>query len=136
MSLGTCSAKIRAPALAPVACESLVIPVDYHTPHNWSSYNDHWFNPPLGTEQLMIVPNLVVLPDREEINLVTGHNTLDGGCTGVFNYTSCILRSAIGEYDVHIEQEYAFLTDPCEPRILSLANNTAPDNVWSDYHLG
>lgn len=96
----TCKAKIRAPAFATTACVSHVIPVDYWAPLKDLMNIEHWtgYAPPMSTLSFMVDISMI-LGEDESINLITGYGT-NHNCSGVFNYTICTLKSAIGEYEV------------------------------------
>jgi hypothetical protein len=72
---------------------------------------------------------MVIENDEEWLNLVTGYATTKD-CKGVLNYTACTLKSAIGEYDIHLDGDSLTVTNQESPTIIALANNTTPNNTW------
>ena len=118
----TCRAKLRAPALAITECTSHLVPVDYkRTGPTSVFFGEPGGAPPLYFQTLHVGFSLVLAED-EQINFVTGYSRLDG-CEGQYNYTACTLRSAIGEYDVTIEDDAVTLDSSLDPTIFSLAQN-------------
>lgn len=79
--------------------------------------------------------NLVIEDDEESINLITGYGTTHD-CKGIFNYTACTFKSAIGEYNVTIGPEGLTVENPASPKIIALANNTMPNHTWSHARTG
>jgi FtsZ-binding cell division protein ZapB len=115
---GTCKARVRAPALAVTACESMNIPVDYLKRFGNGSYL--YTAMPLTQLLFLVSSTLVVDGDKEKINLVTGHNTVDKRCVGTLNLTTCTLESAIAEYDVTVVNHTATCTCTSNfPRLLA-----------------
>jgi len=58
---------------------------------------------------------------------VTGHATVPE-CVGKLFYTTCSLGSAIGEYDIPVRDDVISLDHAEPPRIIAVANNSAPGN--------
>ena len=58
---------------------------------------------------------------------ITGYSTTQD-CVGTFTYNVCTLESAVGEYDVLINDDKVEIASLGNPRILAIANNT-----WVDY---
>lgn len=77
----------------------------------------------LDRQALLSTFVLVVDEEEESIAMVTGYSTTKD-CVGIFNYTACTLKSAIGEYDVTVDRGQVTLDSPGHPIILALANNT------------
>lgn len=126
---GSCKGKLIAPALAATACETHLIPVNYSTPGNIDEISNITFlliAPPLNRQAFMVQPSLVE-GVNETINIVTGFTT-NSGCVGHLNYTACTLQSAIGEYDISINDDKVTLDAAGHPKILALANNTKADH--------
>jgi hypothetical protein len=67
---------------------------------------------------------------NETLTLVTGFTTKNA-CVGHFNYTVCTLQSAVGEYNVSINNDKVTLDSPGHPVIVALANNTKADHEAS-----
>lgn len=81
--------------------------------------------PALNRQAFMISARLTQ-DESEVIRLVTGYSTSES-CSGDFRYTVSTLKSAIGEYDMTIENNNAGITNSvaaAHPRIVSIANNT------------
>lgn len=122
---GSCKAKLLAPALAVVDCKSQVIPVDYNVViTNFNVTADTPF--PLTNQAFKVNLDLVVDGEQETIDIITAVSHTKG-CVGSLNQTVCTLRSAVGEYDVQIENDIVFLSDTAEPSIVTVAEN-APVN--------
>lgn len=133
----TCTAKIRAPALAATSCYSYILPVDYHVLYNWSIISQETWAliPPMGSYAYFIASHMVIENDREWLNVVTGYSTSED-CKGVLNYTACTMESAIGEYDVTITGDRLILENPESPTIIAIANNTRSNTTWDDEQAG
>lgn len=126
---GTCTAKLRAPALAVKACTSTKIPVDYgNLQYIKNAQLGNTEAVPLDWEMFFISIGLV-LDEKESLNLVTAYPEYSDfeKCTGHLNMTACTLESAIGDYDVQIIDGKATLIDAANPNIIAWANNTAVD---------
>lgn len=65
---------------------------------------------------------------------VTGYSTNED-CVEKFTYNVCTLESAIGEYDVLIENDQVQMDSLSSPRIVAIANNTEADHVLSNSSL-
>ena len=92
-----CTATIKAPALAQVACASQLIPVNYtYTPDVTNFLADTGIAPPVNELAFAIVTSLLINNQRESINLVTAYES-NHDCIGTLNLTACTLESAIGE---------------------------------------
>lgn len=130
----TCTAKLRAPALAPRACTTKLVPVDYgsiQAIRNAQLANTEAV--PLDWEEFFISIELV-LEEKESLNLVTAYPEYSeiSKCTGHLNVTACTFDSAIGEYDVQIVNGKATLLNAENPIIVAWANNSAVDTGLAD----
>ncbi|KAK3680947.1 hypothetical protein LTR37_021020 [Vermiconidia calcicola] len=121
-----CRAKLRAPAFAPISCKSQIALVNYTQLFDVSSFKAFRSGPSMEQLGFTIAANLV-LDHHESIILVTGY-TQTHDCAGTYNYTTCTLESAVGEYNALIENGVVTLMSPGSPNILALANNTAISN--------
>ncbi|KAK5163275.1 uncharacterized protein LTR77_010861 [Saxophila tyrrhenica] len=126
---GVCRAKVKAPALSPVACSSRTLKSNYSLPMSQRMAKATTNGPAvdLGHRQLIIGPSLLIDDEHETLNLFTGHATMDG-CEGTFKYRACTFASAVGEYDVTIDNNRVTL-DQTPPRIVSFANNAAMNHT-------
>lgn len=119
---GTCKARIRAPALSETSCKFHTVPVNYtNNRHNsaWSAARA----PSLDEYAFMAGLSLIEEQGQPEgLDLVTGYTTAQH-CEGTFYWSACTLLSAIGEYDVRIDNNVVTL-ESSEPTIIALANNT------------
>ena len=126
-----CTAKIRAPALAATSCYSYLLPVDYHNLSTFDPITDNQLSAPVMESFASFTTLAMAIEDGKEwIDLVTGYATTEN-CKGMLNFTACTLKSAIGEYEVHLEKNRLTVSHE-EPTIIALANNTAPNHTWSD----
>ncbi|KAK5174964.1 uncharacterized protein LTR77_000100 [Saxophila tyrrhenica] len=119
---GHCTAKILAPALAPLACTSHELPVDYTKAPSFQKSHANIAASPLAQEQFFVSVGLGV-DQTETVNVVTGYSTTEDR-KGTLRYTACTLVSAVGEYTVDVYGDLAHLYDPGKPKIIALANNT------------
>jgi hypothetical protein len=102
---GMCKATIRAPALAIEACVTHTLPVNYSQDFGANEFTLNSVAMPLEQNLFSISTNIIVEQDNaEKINLITGFDTVDEDCVGIFKYTACSFVSAIGEYDVTVTQ--------------------------------
>ena len=125
---GMCTAKVRAPALAQTECTTREIPVNYTAPVNLKNIlGPTGVAAPLTQNSFFISPSMI-LDDHEKINLVTAFAKIES-CVGVLYMTMCTLESAIGEYDVTIDNSVITLQ---ETRIIAVANNTKVDHTWNN----
>ena len=121
---GKCRVKILAPALHTKSCTSRQISVDYTLP---PAPMDHWA-PPMNRFGYMSYLNLLVDDgDNEEINMITPYSQTNE-CVGTFNYTSCTLVSAVGEYDVTVQNDGISFNSNL-PTIVSVANNAVVNHT-------
>ena len=127
----TCKAKVRAPALATTSCKTRQVPVDYNQPTNNSWVKSYAIAPPLNRFGF-IVDFALLLDEHESIDLITGLSETNDDCVGEFTYTTCTLKSSIGEYDITVQGDVVTLDDPSSPRIMALANNTATNRQWNE----
>lgn len=130
----TCEAKLKAPALAEMACNSQLIPVNYtDIPYIKDNAIEDQKPPALNTDQFIISIGLVLGAEKESLNLVTAYPIYSDADYGVghLNMTACTFDSAIGEYTVEIADGKATLVDAANPVIIALANNSAVDPVVS-----
>lgn len=126
---GRCRAVIRAPALKKTACTTKEVIVEYEkNPVKLSP--DLSVASPLNQLLFFIGASLIVddPSGMEKVNLITGHSSTER-CNGTLEYTACTLESAIGEYDVLIENNMLLLHAVAPPQIVALANNTAVDHT-------
>jgi hypothetical protein len=63
-----------------------------------------------------------MLEDQEKINLLTGYSQSEH-CAGTLYYTACTLVSAVGEYNITIENGLTTIDNPGDPRIIAISNN-------------
>ena len=85
--------------------------------------------PALNQYPFLIVPSLA-LGESESINLVTAHAHTTN-CVGKLNVTICDLRSAIGEYDVLINDDTVDISQLGKPTLVDWANNTAVNTKFA-----
>ncbi|KAF2484919.1 hypothetical protein BDY17DRAFT_93733 [Neohortaea acidophila] len=130
---GECRAKIRAPALFPVACKTRRTFSDVRVNFNTSLVPDT-AAPPLEVVGALMQTS-VVLSQHEAIDLMTGFATFNEDCTGTFQLQACTFHSGIGEYDVLIQDGDIVMTDLGSPELVAYANNTATDFTWSKERL-
>ena len=128
---GLCTAKIRAPALSVSSCESLLIPTNYSQPVNVDSILGFNTFGPLNSINFITNNVLQVDKENEKIVVVTGYFKSQGSdsCVGSLNLTTCVLESAIGEYNIQISEDTTTLL-PGRPTIVALANNTQVNNTY------
>ena len=124
-----CKAKLTAPAFAVTACQTHLLPVNYT--RDSRNINEMYrlsaaSIAPSLTEQGMAITAGLEVVDVEKAYLFTGFFQ-GADCVGVFNYTACTLSSAIGEYDVTIDDGVLSLDNAKDPKIIALANNTQVD---------
>jgi len=93
--------------------------------------------PPLSQQMFGISVGLV-LDLQEKMYLVTQYYTNDDdhSCIGTLNRTACTLESAIGEYEITIENDRAALDNPGQPTIIAFANNTAANYTYDPISAG
>ena len=126
---GTCTAVVRGPALTATRCDKLWFPINYNTMQQSLEVEGPVQGPRDGNftyrnRLAMLVENNVIIEDAEYINLttITAHTS---GCVGMVNQTSCLLGSAIAEYQVMVENKTIHLPGSVSrPTIVSLSNNT------------
>ena len=124
-----CTAKIQAPALHKTSCSSYQIEVDYKASTMLPLTQDYSHAVPLN-QQLFFISTTIVLGENETMSLISGYSQTTG-CSGSLRYTTCLLESAVGEYDVYIDNDPATgiaglrIDNSQEPRILAISNNTA-----------
>jgi hypothetical protein len=127
---GTCRAKLRAPALSVASCKSHLTPVNYKATTGIQAQNMGQVVPSLNQNAFLVAVGLSVQDEeRESINLVSGFADVED-CEGTLHWSACTLQSAIGEYEVRIENNAVSL-ESLAPRIVAIANNTA---VSHEYH--
>ena len=119
---GVCKAKILAPALSTVSCTEHVLPTNYTTPYDTDLAGIK--APPLDRSAFFISTGFIP-GEREGINLVSGYAETGTDCEGDIHYIACTYESAIGEYEVTIDNGLVRLDKPASPSIVALANNTA-----------
>jgi hypothetical protein len=125
---GMCKAKVRAPALAQTECTARKIPVNYTISVNLTNIlGPTGVAAPLTQNSFFISPSMI-LEEREKANLVTAFAKTED-CAGILYMTMCTLESAIGEYDVTVNNGLITLR---EPRIIAVANNTKVDHTWNN----
>ena len=118
-----CKAKIKAPAVAVTSCASHQVSVDFNEHVGWGIAFTTAHGPPLSHTAFMIDVSLMMEHGTEKINLITG-SAFSHDCMGVFNCTACTLESAIGEYEVTIEDDTISFDTIEAPTIVALANNS------------
>ena len=118
-----CQAMITAPAIAVNACTSWELPVDYlHVGQN--GYFDRVLRAPSLDFDLFFIATQLIIEESESINVVAGYADTISNCTGTLHYTACNLQSAIGLYNVSIQNDLVTIDTTSPPRIVALANNT------------
>lgn len=128
---GVCKTTIKAPALFATSCTAYEAKVD--PKFDWeiaATANDH--SVPLETLGFFIAPGLL-LQDTESIVLVTGNTTFDEDCTGTLAYRTCKLESAIGAYDITIQNDQIVMSTISAPSLVALANNTGVNHTYDHY---
>ncbi len=131
-----------APALAVESCNSSSHRVNFSQPVSSAAVNE-WYNkaPPLSFLSFMMDTSLDISDSVERINIVAANAPGSGSCAGELNLTSCTLRSAVGEYDVLINDGIITLGNT-PPRILALSDNARvnhtydPEQTWMPSTLG
>ncbi len=119
---GQCRATVTAPALSVESCTTRSEALTYKGPWIPSRGTGVIYGAPFSQTGLLISGG-ILLGDYEKINLVTGYSAVSD-CEGNFTYTACTLVSAIGEYDVILDnEEYVHISGP--PKIRQISNNTA-----------
>jgi hypothetical protein len=119
----TCSATIRAPALSIASCTSEIIAVNYSIGIGMAqTSNLGSVAPPLTSEGFFVANNLL-LDEYERLSIQIGYSSIED-CVGTLNFTVCTLESALGEYNITIENDKIALDNPANPRIVKVANNT------------
>ena len=127
---GTYRAKLRAPALSVESCKSHSTPVNYKATTNIQAQNMGQVISSLNQYAFLVTMGLSVQDEEHEsIDLVSGFADVED-CKGTLHWSACTLQSAIGEYDVQI-QNNAVSLESLAPRIVAIANNTA---VSHEYH--
>ena len=133
---GICTAAIEAPAFAQTACSRRQIPVNYSMPGGLKNMNNPTLAAPLYRTGFMVSGNLV-LGEHETLTLITIYSNVESNtCVGEMYMDICTLASAIGEYEVTINNGVVLLNDGL-PRIVALANNTQVDHGFNQnqaYH--
>ncbi len=66
-----------------------------------------------------------------ELATVSVTMALSEECRGTFNLTTCAFVSAIGEYDININNDEATLSSTEYPRIVAIANNSQVERQFS-----
>ena len=126
---GTCHAVVRAPALAVDRCTTELVYRNYSLPPTAEEEKImHYGIPPKDRNSFMI--NWSPLNGTyEEVVFETdiSDEEVTKTCAGHVNITKCYMRSAIGEYTIHISNDdiITFDEQPSYPRIVARANNTA-----------
>ena len=85
---------------------------------------DTKYAPPAGHESFIIATTLDTSGKTEKINALTAY-TPTSDCADGIEYTVCSLESAVGEYNITIENDRLSLDSAAYPRIIDIANNTA-----------
>ncbi|KAK4508201.1 hypothetical protein PRZ48_001939 [Zasmidium cellare] len=136
---GVCTAKVRAAALAPMACRQ--------ESSSWLNFTEikdmkDMSTLPAGCKQRLNsthcqVFELQVFPSAahgswERVDISYGRfmpigDVNQGQCAGNLTYTMCSFRSAIAEYNVTTYNNTSVTIVSATPRILDVANNTARD---------
>lgn len=122
---GNCTAKIRAPALTATMCTSHSVTANYTAPISQKMALSNTMSLDMEHMSFLTTTSLLV-GDRERVNLVTGHAQVRD-CAAQFKYQACTLESAVGEYDISIQDDVVAI-DPV-PSIVALANNTVVNNT-------
>jgi hypothetical protein len=127
---GSCTATIRAPALAVDYCESNTTWQNFSIPYTKAEmevYNRGEF----PTQRWLFATYLSSSYGTSETldfqTYLTGNQVADT-CAGTINSTHCYLRSAVAEYDVTVTNKTITLQNAAEPRFVAWANNTAITN--------
>ncbi|KAK5175091.1 uncharacterized protein LTR77_000228 [Saxophila tyrrhenica] len=119
-----CEVTIQAPALAITDCTSHAVPVNYTDSMGLLKGQPSVTAGPLDRQAFLVANVLVAPPGEDEtIQLFTGYSTTTE-CAGTYNYTSCSLHSAIGEYNISIKANLSTIDTSTPPRIIAFANNT------------
>ena len=66
----------------------------------------------------------------EAINLITAYSDVRD-CRGTMHLKVCKLQSAIGEYDVIVNNDLISFPSTASPQIVAIANNT-PNHAWTN----
>lgn len=92
--------------------------------------------PPLGHESFIVATALDVSGDYEKINSINAYAP-STNCTGSITYDICSLESAVGEYNVTINDNKVIIDTAASPKILRIANNTLVDRTpeANGYHV-
>lgn len=120
----TCRATLRAPALSLTKCKSHTAKLNWTAPSSADIVKSiGQMAPPLDHEAYIVALGLDVEEEaHESMNLLIGYSDIDD-CVGTLYWSACTLRSAIGEYDVLIEDN-AMTLKSANPKIIAVANNT------------
>lgn len=121
---GECTMTLRAPALKKLSCTKRSMDVNYQ--HLFSARTADIV--PLDRYSFFVDISLGIKGPQETIEIVTGHAVVPE-CVGELFYTTCSLVSAVGEYDVPVRDDILSLDHVEPPRIIAVANNSAPPDA-------
>lgn len=125
-------AKLRAPALVLTACRNFGVPVNYtEVRSRYQSFNQAYTY--FLRRNSFVISLSLVIDGHEAFNLVTAYADQ---CTGTLNLTTCMLASAIGEYDVTVSDSIVALDEAANPTIIAMANNTRVSDGVPDPVVG
>lgn len=129
---GKCTTQLVAPALAETSCLKYHKAVDSSalwTMYNDSSPFDSHHAPPVSHESFIIVTALDVSGNHERINTITAYAP-STKCIGNIAYSIFTLESAVGEYNVTVENNAMTIDSAANPR----SEYTASLNKWMVCH--
>jgi hypothetical protein len=124
-----CMARIRAPAFAVTSCSSESFEVNYTRPQSFPTYQAAWSHAWPLQSNAFYIDFMLSLNQSEKVVMISAFSDTKN-CVGQLKLNSCILQSAIGEYDVVVENNVTTLLSPESPKIIALSNNTIIDKKW------
>ena len=127
-----CRAVLRAPAMTPVSCTTNELDVNYTQETGPLDLMITGGETEPLRSQLFFIANGLIPEGKESMAIVTAFSQ-STDCAGILSVTACEFVSAIGDYNVTIENNEATLDSPGHPTIVALANNTAvnePSAPW------
>ena len=118
-----CTAQLTAPALAATTCVEYQNAVDYNSKFSIQNAFGTTYAPPVTHESFVIATALDVSGVREKINAILAYAP-STDCIGNITYIVCSLESAVGEYNITVEDNQITIDSAANPRIVGIANNS------------
>ena len=133
----TCKAKIRAPALDITSCTQSTYESNFLGLSPREKFVKTENDPPVENIAFMVNIGMLVR-EQELINLTVVYaqpSTAD--CKGNITARTCLLHSAIGLYDITIDDNMVTLDSPSTPEILMASNNTlfTSGAIWPTHNV-